>query len=58
MAATIIVDPRVSSLHHADRILVMEAGRILASGTHDALLLSSPAYAAIFASQTRNEAAA
>ena len=57
-AATIIVGQRVSSLRHADRILVMEAGRISAAGSHDALMRLSPAYAEIVASQTGNEEAA
>jgi ATP-binding cassette subfamily B protein len=56
-AATLIVGQRVSSLRHADRILVMEAGRISASGTHEALMKSSPAYAEIVASQTGIEVA-
>lgn len=57
-AATLIVGQRVSSLRNADRILVMEGGRISASGTHEALMKSSPAYAEIVASQTGTEAAA
>lgn len=57
-AATLIVGQRVSSLRHADRILVMEAGRISASGTHEDLMQTSPAYAEIVASQTGIEAAA
>lgn len=37
-ATTLIVSHRVSALRHADQILVMERGRVIARGTHDELL--------------------
>ena len=37
-ATTLIVSHRVSALKHADQILVMEDGRVVARGTHDELL--------------------
>jgi len=48
---TIIVAQRVSSIRHADLILVLEDGRITGRGTHDELMQSCPLYAEIAASQ-------
>ena len=48
---TIIVAQRVSSIRHADLILVLEDGRITGRGTHDDLMQSCPLYAEIAASQ-------
>ncbi len=36
---------RLSTVRQADRILVLDAGRLIASGTHDALMQSSELYA-------------
>ena len=36
---------RLSTVRQADRILVLDAGRLVASGTHDALMQSSELYA-------------
>ena len=47
----IVVAQKVSSIQHADQILVMEAGRIVARGTHEELLASSETYREIVASQ-------
>lgn len=47
----IVVAQKVSSIQHADQILVMEAGRIVARGTHEELLASSETYREIIDSQ-------
>ena len=49
----IIIAPRVASVQDADLILVLDNGRIAASGTHEQLLQSSPIYQEIFAQQTK-----
>ncbi len=40
----IIVAHRLATVRHADRIIVIDQGRIVDEGTHDALLDSSPLY--------------
>jgi ATP-binding cassette, subfamily B, multidrug efflux pump len=58
-ATMIIVAQRVSTIRHADQILVLEAGRVVAAGTHDELMDSSETYREIVLSQlTEQEAAA
>jgi ATP-binding cassette subfamily B multidrug efflux pump len=58
-AAVLIVAQRVSTIRHADRILVLEDGATVGLGTHDDLLRTCPTYAEIVASQvTEQEAAA
>jgi len=49
----IIIAQRVSSVQHADKIIVMNNGRIDALGTHEELLISSPIYREVFESQTK-----
>lgn len=49
----IIIAQRVSSVEDADKILVMESGRVVASGTHEELLASNEIYAGIYHSQTK-----
>jgi ATP-binding cassette, subfamily B, multidrug efflux pump len=46
-----IVAQRISSVLHADQILVLEQGRIVAQGTHAQLLETSPVYREIYDSQ-------
>ncbi len=48
---TFIVAQRISSVLKADQILVLDAGRIAAQGTHRQLLTSSPIYREIYHSQ-------
>lgn len=50
-ATVLVVAQRVASISNADQILVLEAGRIVARGTHDELLDSSSTYREIVASQ-------
>ena len=56
-ATTIIVAQRVSSIVDADQILVMDAGRVVARGTHGELLESSETYREIVESQKTSEVA-
>ena len=47
----IIVAQRISTIRHADRILVLEHGEIVGDGTHEALLQSCEVYRQIALSQ-------
>ena len=47
----LIVAQRISTILHANRILVLEDGKIVGDGTHEQLLESCPAYQEIARSQ-------
>jgi len=42
---TLVIAHRLATVRHADRILVLDAGRIVASGTHDELVRAGGLYA-------------
>ncbi|MBD2846925.1 ABC transporter ATP-binding protein [Paenibacillus sp. IB182496] len=54
-ATVIIVAQRVSTVMEADRILVLEEGRLAGIGTHEELLAGNPVYQEIVASQLTKE---
>ena len=54
-AATVIVSQRVASIRDADRILVIEKGRMVGLSPHDTLMQECPAYAETVHSQARPE---
>lgn len=51
----IIIAQRISSVEDADRILVMESGRVHAVGTHEELLNSCRIYQEVYESQHRGD---
>jgi ATP-binding cassette, subfamily B, multidrug efflux pump len=54
----VIVAQRVSTILHADRIIVLDGGRIVGSGNHAELMAGCPPYREIVASQLGEAAAA
>ena len=48
---TLIIAHRLSTIRSADRILVIEDGRIVEQGSHDALLAKNGEYAALWRTQ-------
>ncbi len=51
-----LVSQRVTSLMHADQILVLDDGKLVGQGTHESLIESCEVYREIYRSQVREEA--
>ena len=47
----LIVAQRIATVMHADRILVLDEGRLVGEGDHDSLMARCPAYQEIARSQ-------
>lgn len=54
-AAVIVVAQRVSTIRNADQIVVLDEGRQVGLGTHEALMASCPVYQEIVRSQTKED---
>jgi len=57
-ATVVIVAQRVSTIRHADRIIVLEAGRVVGTGTHHELMDGNETYREIVLSQLTEQEAA
>ncbi len=55
---TIVIAHRLSTVRHADRIHVLEAGRVIEAGTHEELVDHGGLYAALWRVQTGEAAVA
>jgi ATP-binding cassette subfamily B protein len=53
---TIAIAHRLSTLHRADRLVVLDRGRVVEEGTHDALMAKEGAYFNLYQAQARNNA--
>ncbi len=51
----IIIAQRVASVQDADRIVVLDGGKISAIGTHDELMKTSEIYREVYTTQTRSQ---
>tara|TARA_R110002124_G_scaffold183669_3_gene351098 strand:+ start:509 stop:2341 length:1833 start_codon:yes stop_codon:yes gene_type:complete len=49
--SVILISHRLSNLRHADQIIVLDKGKLIEAGTHDALIAAGGLYADLFESQ-------
>ncbi|MBD6617672.1 ABC transporter ATP-binding protein [Komarekiella sp. 'clone 1'] len=52
---TFVVAQRISTVQNADRIFLMDKGRLVAQGTHEELMQTSPLYGVILESQVKQK---
>lgn len=52
---TVMIAEKIVSVMHADKILVLDEGRLVAEGTHEELLKTSPIYQEIYQTQRAKE---
>ena len=52
---TIIIAHRISTIALASRVILLDEGRVIATGTHEELLASSPLYAEVLAQTTKGD---
>ena len=57
-ATVVIVAQRVSTIRHADRIVVLDQGKVVGTGRHDELMATNETYREIVLSQLTEEEAA
>ena len=51
---TIAIAHRLSTLHRADRLVVLDRGRVVEEGSHDVLMAAEGAYFKLYQAQARN----
>ena len=50
-----VIAQRISTVQRADKVVVLDGGRVVAQGTHEELLRDSPIYAEIYCSQLQDD---
>ena len=53
--STLVIAHRPATIALADRVILLDAGRVVADGTHEELLQTSPAYRSVLAAAEARE---